>query len=309
VAESGRLRRAEFAVAAFGLTALLLSLVFVLDVVRFHGDVLRGAAIGLPRGHVEPRGLMLLAVAVFDLLALARAAIVLSRGISAHRRLSGGLPVRAQREVAGRSVVVLAGQRPMAFCAGLLRPRIFVSEGAFARLRPDELAAVVAHEAHHAARRDPLRILVARAIGDAFAPVPAGRALSRREQALAELAADAAAVRGSGGAGPLAAALLTFHGEGDGRGDGGIAPERVDRLAGESPLTDVPRALVIGAGAVVVVLLGALGWALALPDHPRFCLPLASAPVWTLCAVTARVLVMTPAWLSIRRVSAFLRPV
>jgi hypothetical protein len=306
VAESRRLRRAEFAVAAFGLTALLLSLVFVLDVLRFHGEVLRAAVLGLPHGEVQSRGLLLIAVAVFDLLALARAAIVLSRGMSAHRRLSARLPLRCEREVAGRRVVVFAGGRPMAFCAGLLRPRIFVSEGALAALGPDELAAVVAHESHHAARRDPLRILVARAIGDAFAPVPSGRALSRREQALAELAADAAAVRSGGGAGPLATALLTFH-DGDGP-EGGIAPERVDRLAGQSPRTDVPRALMIGAGAVVVVLLAALT-ALAVPGHPRFCLPLASAPIWTLCAVSVRVLAMTPAWIGVRRVTAFLRPV
>ena len=32
------LRRAEFAVAAFGATAFLLALIFALDAVRFHGD-------------------------------------------------------------------------------------------------------------------------------------------------------------------------------------------------------------------------------------------------------------------------------
>ena len=40
------LRRAEFAVAAFGATAFLLALIFALDAVRFHGDVLVAALAG-----------------------------------------------------------------------------------------------------------------------------------------------------------------------------------------------------------------------------------------------------------------------
>ncbi len=101
------------------------------------------------------------------------------------------MPVRERRVIAGRRVLVVPAARPLAFCAGLLRPRVYVSTGALERLGEAELAAVVAHEAHHAARRDPLRILVARAIGDAYSL----GALPRREQALAELAADAAVVR------------------------------------------------------------------------------------------------------------------
>ena len=220
--EVGGLRRAEFAVAAFGLTAFLLALVFVVDAVRFHGDVLLAALEALPRGEVHARGTLLIALALFDLVALIRVLGSVSRGVSAHRRLAARIPVLEERTVAGRPVRVVAAARPLAFCAGLLRPRVYVSAGAFEALGDDALAAVVVHESHHAARRDPLRILVARAIGDAYSL----GAFSRREQALAELAADAAAVR-NGGAAPLAAALLAFHGD-----SAGIAPERVDRLAG-----------------------------------------------------------------------------
>ena len=42
--------------------------------------------------------------------------------------------------------------------------------------------------------------------------------------------------------------------------------------------------------------------------HPGFCLPLASAPAWTLCALTARFVAMGPAWLGWRRAGAFLKP-
>jgi hypothetical protein len=288
------LRRAEFAVAAFGATAFLFALIFALDAMRFHGDVLIGALEGLPRGEVQMRGVLLISLALFDLYALMRAVCSIWRGASARRRLNARMPVLEERVVAGRRVLVVPGARPMAFCAGLLRPRVYVSAGAVQRLGANELAAVVTHEAHHAARRDPLRILVARAIGDAYSL----GALPRREQALAELAADAAVVR-SRGAAPLASALLAF-------GPAGIAPERVDRLAGEAPREEVPRMLVAGAGAVIAGLLVLLAFGVLVPGHPRVCLPLASAPVWWLCAVTARLAAMGPAWLGWRRAGAFL---
>jgi hypothetical protein len=288
VAETGRLRRAEFAVAAFGSTAFLLALVFVLDAVRFHHDVLVDGVVGLVRGEPNLTHTLLVGLALFDLVAIARAALSLWRGVSAHRRFTARLPLRGEREVAGRRVSVLAGTRAMAFCGGLLRPRIYLSEGALARLGKDELAAIVAHEAHHAARRDPLRILVARAIGNAF---------GRREQTLAELSADAAAVRRVGDV-PLASALLAFDADA-----AGIAAVRVDQLTGDAPRTEVSRVMAITAGIVVFGLLAELVWTMAVPGHPKVCVPLSSAPAF---ALLARLLVMTPAWLGLRRVTALL---
>ncbi len=286
------LRRAEFAVAAFGATAFLLALLFVLDAVRFHGDVLVAAVEGVPRGEFQARGLLLLSLAAFDVLALARALRCVGRGVAAHRRMLARMPVIEHRRIAGQSVALVPGARPLAFCAGLVRPRVYVSSGAVERLSADALAAVVEHEAHHAVRRDPLRILVARAIGEAYSLT----ALPRREQALGELAADAAAVRRRGAA-PLAAALLAFDAS-------DVAPERVDRLTGAPPSGQVPRALVAGAGVVIVALLALIAFL-----HPGFCLPLASAPAITLCALTARLVAMGPAWLGWRRAGAFLKPV
>ena len=168
---------------------------------------------------------------------------------------------------------------------------MYVSSGALERLSADALAAVVEHEAHHAARRDPLRILVARAIGEAYSLT----ALPRREQALAELAADAAAVRRRGAA-PLAAALLAFDAT-------EIAPERVDRLTGAPPSGQVPRALVAGAGVVIVALRGA-----DRVPAPGL-LPAAGLRARVaLCALTARLVAMGPAWLGWRRAGAFLNP-
>jgi hypothetical protein len=287
------LRRAECAVAAFGVTAFLLALVFALDAFRFHNDALLAALQALPHGCIHTRGVLLISLALFDLYALVRALCSIWRGAAAHRRVAARMPVCGERVIAGRHVLVVPGARPLAFCAGLLRPAVYVSTGALERLGEAELAAVVAHEAHHAARRDPLRILVARAIGDAYSL----GALPRRERALAELAADEAVVR-SRGAAPLASALLAFPAE-------AIAPERVDRLVGDVPRHQVPRSLVAVAGAVIAALLLLIA-GLVIHGHPPVCLPLASAPIWWLCAVTARVAAMGPAWLGWRRAGAFL---
>jgi Zn-dependent protease with chaperone function len=59
----------------------------------------------------------------------------------------------------------LAGTDRTAFCAGLLRPCVYVTT-ATAELNTNELDAVLAHEAAHARRRDPLRRLLTRAAAD-----------------------------------------------------------------------------------------------------------------------------------------------
>lgn len=290
------LRRAEFAVAAFGLTAFLLALLYVVDAVRFHGgSILHPLTEDIPNGVFHGRELALLALLAFDGFAFARAVRSFGLGVAAHRRVATELPVLEERVIAGRTVAIVPGSTPRAFCSGLVRPRVYVSEGALTRFGERELAAVVAHEAHHADRRDPLRLLAARAIGDAYSL----RTLPRREQALSELAADAAAVR-RGGAAPLASALLAFPGD--------VAPERVDRLAGAAPVGEVSNTMVAAAAAVLAALVVAIGAELLVPGHPTFCLPLASAPGWILIAVLGRLAAMGPAWLGWRRAAAFLSP-
>jgi hypothetical protein len=289
VPEARPLRRAEFAVGAFGSTAFLLSLVWVIDAMRFHHDVLVDGVTGFWTGDVRPVRVLLVVLAIFDVALIARVAFSLARGIRTQRRFIARLPVLGERELAGRRVRVIGSGRALAFCAGLLRPRIYLSEGALARLRPAELDAIVVHEAHHATRRDPLRILVARAIGSAF---------GTREQVLADLSADAAAVRRVGDA-PLASALIAFDAEA-----AGIAAVRVDHLTGGAPRIEVPRALAIAAGAVVCMLFAQLVWTLFVPGPPPVCVPLSSAPAF---ALVARLLAMAPSWLGLRRATALLR--
>lgn len=148
---------------------------------------------------------------------------------------------------------VYEGSAPQAFCTGLLRPRVYVSTGALAQLSREELDAVLAHEAHHARLRDPLRVLFARVLSDALFFLPGVRQLGNRYGALAEMAADQASVRAAGDRAPLASALLTFE-----RADPavvGIAAERVDHLLGDAPTWQLPAALL----AWTVVSLSAFG--------------------------------------------------
>ncbi|MGH2954214.1 MAG: M56 family metallopeptidase [Solirubrobacterales bacterium] len=157
------------------------------------------------------------------------------RQVRASRRYLAALPVAAEGvRIADEPCRVIDSAAPTAFCAGYLRPRMYLSRGALERLDPDELRAVVAHERHHARRRDPLRLLVARALAAALFFIPLLRRISERYEAIGELAADEAAVRDLERRGPLASALLKF-GEAGPRSAPvvAIAPERVDHLIGD----------------------------------------------------------------------------
>ena len=57
---------------------------------------------------------------------------------------------------------------------------------------------------------------------------------------------------------------------------------------------------------MIAALLVLLALGLVILGHPPVCLPLASAPAWWLCAITARLAAMAPAWLGWRRAGAFL---
>ena len=255
------LRRLELAPAATIATAGLLLLVVTLDAVRFHLPALvTGGPVTL-----DAHTAALLALLAVEALVLWRAAGSLLRQVAAQRRLRR-LPVLAWRTVGPHTVAVVAGTRAGAFCAGLLRPRVYVTEPAVARLAPDELRAVVEHETCHARRRDPLRLAVARVAADALGFIPLLHRLTRSQAAVADLTADRAAVAAVGSAQPLAAALLRLDEP---------APERVDHLLGR-PLPAAPRSLFACALAMLAGL-AALAVLLAVaPTDPA--LPLVLLP-------------------------------
>ena len=178
-------------------------------------------------------------------------------------------------------VSVVDRPAPEAFCVGLLHPSIYVSAPALRALSQTELAAVIAHERHHAQRRDPLRLLLARTIGEGLFWLPALRRLADRYAALAELAADDAARRATGGPKALASALLAFDAH-PSPGAVGIAPQRVASLLGARVGWELPTLTLAGAAATLTAL-GALAVRLAQTiDHAGLPLPVVLAQ---LCAV------------------------
>lgn len=158
-----------------------------------------------------------------------------ARQVRASRRYLAALPTGAEVEVNAARCRVIDSPAPTAFCAGYLRPRIYISRGALELLDADELGAVVAHECHHARRRDPLRLLAARSLASAVFFIPLLRRISQRYEAIGELAADEAAIRDLDRPAPLASALLKLgEGERVARPVVAIAPERVDHLIGDA---------------------------------------------------------------------------
>lgn len=89
------------------------------------------------------------------------------------------------------------GGRPAAFTTGLLYPRIVVSSAVVEALTDAELDAILMHEAAHARRRDPLRLLVAAFCRDLVFFLPLSHTLfgvvrEAQERAADDVAAEAA---------------------------------------------------------------------------------------------------------------------
>ena len=277
-------------------------------------DALRSFDIGTAHaGHVHLLGLTLTAPAMnlsaAVMLPLAALGVVcVIRGLRAtvaqvlaQRRFLRALPVLGPL-AAHPEVLVLRDRRAHAFCAGHLRPRVFISTATADALDPAELDAVLAHEAQHRLRRDPLRIAAARALSEALFFLPVLRRLTDRYCALAELGADEAAVARTGDPAPLAAAMLHF-GETADAAVVGISPERVDHLLGARPAWRLPTALLAGA-AVSLVAIALLVWQLgrsALISTSLNPPLLSSQPCVVVLAGVPFALAATALWLQRRR--------
>ena len=166
-------------------------------------------------------------------------------------------PIEPLRRVPG--VNVITDSRPQAFCAGYLRPSVYVSRRTVDLLTDDQLDAVLAHEHHHRRLRDPLRIACGRILSEALFFIPVLKSLVAREADVAELRADQAAVCArEGGDAALASALLAFDESGP-AGSAGISPERVDALLGEPSHWRMP-AWRLAASVVILSALTVLVW-------------------------------------------------
>jgi Zn-dependent protease with chaperone function len=182
--------------------------------------------------------------------------VVAALGVIAWAVRAAWLAIGAAREVAGLprgpspaplvaavgrsgvgNVVCLDSPAASAFCAGLLRPRVFVTSGMVAALAAEELDAVLVHEAEHARRRDPLRRLAGRAAADVLFWLPLVGWWTSRRLEDAELAADRAAIDRVGRT-PLARALRATAAPAApavGARFDGAGPARVTQLLGDRP--------------------------------------------------------------------------
>lgn len=255
-----RLYRLQLGLGALGAGATALALWVALSRIDFRlppslgavGDACR--QMGLT--DVSGSSLLVLLLSSLSVAVIALAARSASSQLRSRRRFLRELRTVGRADVAGYQTRITDDPLPQAFCTGLLRPNIYLSRGTLDLLDDAQLKAVVAHEAHHVRRRDPLRIFIARALGEALFFLPVLRRLADRYAALAELAADEAAVRQSGRRQPLAAALVAFDAA-PSRSVVGIAPERVDHLLGTRPRWELPAALLAG-GALTLAGLFAL---------------------------------------------------
>jgi Zn-dependent protease with chaperone function len=272
---AGRIYRLQLALAVVGVAAVALGLLVVLralDFSRPSADSLFAACRSLVVPDAGSGALSLLPLAGFAMLSLTLGGRSLIRQVRAKRRFLARLRIARTADVGGTRVAVFDSTRPQAFCAGFLRPRIYLSTAA-AALAGEHLEAIVTHERHHLRRRDPLRLLVAHALSEALFFLPALRRLTARYGALAELAADEAAVREHDRS-TVAAALLSF---GEARNPAvvvGIAPERVDHLLGRSPRWELPISLLLASAVAIGGLIGAAITARALTSAAELNVPL-----------------------------------
>jgi Zn-dependent protease with chaperone function len=132
-----------------------------------------------------------------------RTVVVVLRAI----RLSLVLPGASPKAFMG--CLVLPVEEPQAYVLGLLKPRVYVSQGLLDQTNKDDLAPVLAHERAHAARRDPLRRLIASA-GLVLHLPGIAHLLDRLLTRTQEMAADADAARTVGDRVRVAESLVRF---------------------------------------------------------------------------------------------------
>lgn len=278
------LRRVELSVALLGLTVIAAAAPITVDGFRFHLEHLATQVSG--HDLVSADCLIAVLTALGSTVAIVRFFARLgSLAVRQHRLLS-----RLRQAPGPQGTTILDSPCVHTFTAGFLRPRIYVSRGSIDRLAPAALTAIIEHEACHARRRDPLRLAIACSAAHALGWIPGLSVIGRRQAAVAELAADAHAVRRLGDVSGLADALLAA----DERAEpgAGVLPQRVDQLAGDLRY-DVSPVSVRLALAMLGVLTAASILMAAAADHPT-----------TFCAVAAAALAplaLLPAGIAARR--------
>lgn len=108
----------------------------------------------------------------------------------------------------GLGAVLINDMSNLAFTAGLLRPKIYISNGLFNSLTNDEVRAVFLHELHHKKKYDPLKFFLSSFVKDMFFYVPISKYLIRLLHTIKETAADNRVVSVTGKPLELASAIV-----------------------------------------------------------------------------------------------------
>ena len=253
---AARVFRANLVLGTLGLASAIFVLARLLESWRVtphasHQILIFGQKLSYPAGNVDAVVIVLLSV--LGSVVTARTLTGALRQVHASWHFQRLLAHSELQPLHG--ALLIPDPQPRAFCAGLFWPRVYVSTGAVAILDEEALSAVLAHERHHARRRDPLRLAAGRVLAEALFFLPGLAALVERQQALAELSADESAVNVAPANRPaLARAMLSFSDTPGSSGSGGIDPARVDYLLGDPPSWRFPAILCVGAASVLVLL-------------------------------------------------------
>jgi Zn-dependent protease with chaperone function len=165
-----------------------------------------------------------------------------------------------------RALQVVPTDEVLCFCMGLLRPRVVVSTGLVELLDQAELDAVLAHEASHQRRRDPLRLLVAAVAIRGLFFVPALADLATAARLTTEIEADAAAVDRYGSTNLLRALKTVLRAVprtpvgASAMVSSDLMSDRVQALRGDHPRVVIRRRRFVASIAALAVLL-TLGYA------------------------------------------------
>ena len=202
-------RRSHFLLALFGLVAACASACVSQSLIS---GLLPLWAVCWQAMKIHPGGalwlsllarLAILALAAFGSLTLLRRLWKTQRFVSGLNAASATAHPARLAQLCSRlnlytRISVLATDVPLAFCVGLLRPRIYLSAGLIDVLTDGELKAVLLHEDHHRRRLDPLRSLLAEVLSAAFFFLPIAAELRDLFLMSAELEADRHAARLAG---------------------------------------------------------------------------------------------------------------
>jgi hypothetical protein len=179
--------------------------------------------------------------------------IALARGtVSAWRSQSAARTLALRGEDQGLVVVPIG--KPCAFAAGLLRPRIVVSQGLLARTPPEFLSVVLEHEGAHRRGRHPLLLFVAETMARAL-PLPPSRWAADALRFALELRADDHAAKRTKDRGLVAEAVATLAVDSvvPAPAFEGDEVRRVRRLLAPPPSTRIRAAFVIASLSALFV--------------------------------------------------------